>query len=111
MAFKAVAPFNASVLVLATVVIAAATVCEAEPMPDEPAAVLEWLGEKWAADGWSEPKAGGYMRGIEDAGWKARMAAMRKLALTGAESVPPLLAALRAEDREVRIFAAWTLGY
>ena len=52
-----------------------------------------------------------YMRHLDDESWKDRMLAMQKLVAGGKASVPALLAALKSEDDNTRVFAAQTLGY
>lgn len=53
----------------------------------------------------------GYMRPLDDAGWKARMTALCELVGQGAAAVPTLTKALDEKDPEIRAFAAQALGF
>ncbi|MCI0458645.1 MAG: HEAT repeat domain-containing protein [Gemmataceae bacterium] len=57
---------------------------------------------------WAPPR--GYMRPLEDAGWKARQEAFQKLVRLGGAAVPALTEALARGEPEVRIFAAQALA-
>ncbi len=52
----------------------------------------------------------GYMRPLDDTGWQARLAALKRLAELGAGAVPALEAALKSDDVELRVFAAQALA-
>lgn len=71
--------------------------------PPEPADVIRTFEKAWAA-----PK--GYMRPLDDAGWKARMTAFQKLARAGDKATPALIDALSKGEVETRVFAAQALG-
>lgn len=51
-----------------------------------------------------------YMRPLDDAGWKARLVALQKLAHAGEKAVPVLTDALKKGDDESRVFAAQALA-
>lgn len=71
--------------------------------PTDPVSVIRDFEKAWVT-----PK--GYMRPLDDAGWKARMTAFQKLAAAGDKAVPALLDALEKGEPETRIFAAQALG-
>jgi hypothetical protein len=52
----------------------------------------------------------GYMRPLDDAGWKARMEAFHELARLGAKAVPMLTDALAKGEPDTRTFAGQTLA-
>ncbi len=74
----------------------------ADPPPD-PAEVVRAFEKAWVA-----PK--GYMRPLDDAGWKARMTAFQKLAAAGDKPTSALTDALANGEPETRVFAAQALG-
>jgi hypothetical protein len=57
---------------------------------------------------WNPQK--GYMRPLDDTGWKARMEAFHQLARVGAKAVPMLTDALANGEPEMRTFAAQALA-
>jgi len=71
--------------------------------PTEPADIIRTFEKAWVV-----PK--GYMRPLDDAGWKARMTAFQKLAASGEKAIPALTDALAKGEPETRIFAAQALG-
>ncbi len=77
----------------------------------------EWLAHfsaGWDEAAWIEQHRSypdGYMRPLDDAGWKSRMQALQGLVRAGDAAVPVLLEALRAEDVAQRILASQALGY
>lgn len=71
--------------------------------PTEPAEIIRAYEKAWVA-----PK--GYMRPLDDAGWKARMTAFQKLAAMGEMATPALIDALSKGEPETRVFAAQALG-
>jgi hypothetical protein len=73
---------------------------------DEPSRAAEAL--RGFEKGWTPLKGRAYMRPLEDAGWKARMAALRALARSG-DATPVLVAALK-KGEETRVFAAQALA-
>ena len=80
--------------------------------PENPGEVIEWVGERWKASGWGANDAPRYLRPMDGVAWKARMSGLQAIAKAGKTAVPPLLAALKDDDREeVRIFAAQALGF
>jgi hypothetical protein len=89
-------------LVFVALFVGPAHVRAADP-PTDPAEVVRTFEKAWAA-----PK--GYMRPLDDAGWKARMTAFRKLAEAGDKAIPALADALTKGEPETRIFAAQALG-
>jgi hypothetical protein len=79
-----------------------APVVGADP-PIDPAEVIRTHEKAWIL-----PK--GYMRPLDDTGWKARMTAFQKLAVAGEKAIPALTEALAKGEPETRIFAAQALG-
>lgn len=71
--------------------------------PTEPADIIRTFEKAWVV-----PR--GYMRPLDDAGWKAQMAAFQKLAAMGEKAVPALTDALAKGEPETRVFAAQALG-
>jgi len=71
--------------------------------PTEPADIIRTFEKAWVV-----PK--GYMRPLDDAGWKARMTAFQKLAASGEKAIPALTDALAKGEPETRIFAAQAFG-
>lgn len=71
--------------------------------PTEAADIIRTFEKAWVA-----PK--GYMRPLDDAGWKARMTAYQKLAVMGEKAIPALTDALANGEPETRVFAAQALG-
>ena len=71
--------------------------------PTEAADIIRTFEKAWVV-----PK--GYMRPLDDAGWKARMSAFQKLAAMGEKAVPALSDALANGEPETRVFAAQALG-
>ena len=71
--------------------------------PTEAADFIRTFEKAWVA-----PK--GYMRSLDDAGWKARMTACQKLAQAGDKAIPALIDALSKGEPETRVFAAQALG-
>ena len=74
-----------------------------EDRAQEPAEIIRKFGAAWKA-----PK--GYMRPLDDAGWKARMTAFQQLAKAGDKSIPALTEALANGEPDMQIFAAQALG-
>ncbi|MCH8828683.1 MAG: HEAT repeat domain-containing protein, partial [Planctomycetes bacterium] len=68
--------------------------------------------KNWDESLW-QPKAfrGGYMRPLNDRGWKSRMTALKALVQIGKEAVPTLVQALKNGSPPERILAAQALGY
>lgn len=95
-------PYLLRLLLLAGLCAAPASVRAADP-PPEPADIIRTFEKAWAV-----PK--GYMRPLDDAGWKARMTAFQKLAAVGDKAIPALTDALTKGELEVRVFAAQALG-
>jgi hypothetical protein len=94
--------FSFRCLVLAGLFAGTAQVRAADPPPD-PVEVIRAFEKAWGA-----PK--GYMRPLDDAGWKARMTAFQKLAAVGDKAIPALTEALTKGEPETRVFAAQALG-
>ena len=79
---------------------------------EEPQTPRQWIDHfsaQWDEQAWKRGR--GYMRPLDDAGWKARMLAVAALVKSGDTSVKPLLAALKDGDTPRRLLAAQTLGY
>lgn len=79
------------------------TFVRAADPPPEPAEIIRAFEKAWVA-----PK--GYMRPLDDAGWKARMTAFQKLAQAGDKATPALIDVLSKGEPETRVFAAQALG-
>jgi len=75
----------------------------AEDPPTEPTDIMSTFEKAWVV-----PK--GYMRPLDDDGWKARMTAFQKLAAYGEKAIPALTDALAKGEPETRVFAAQALG-
>lgn len=99
---EAMIRFLSRCLVLAGLFAGAGQVRAADPPPD-PVEVIRTFEKAWAG-----PK--GYMRPLDDAGWKARMTAFQKLAAAGDKALPALTDALTKGEPETRVFAAQALG-
>lgn len=83
-----------------------------DSMPEDPAAVLEWVAARFADEGWSHPSPEQpYLRALDDQGWKARMLGLQRLVRSGEAAVEPLIGALGSEQADLRVFAAQTLGF
>ena len=79
---------------------------------DEPQTPQQWIehfAAQWDENAWKRGR--GYMRPLDDEGWKARMLTLQALVKSGDASVKPLLAALKDGDTPRRLLAAQTLGY
>jgi hypothetical protein len=76
-----------------------------EPAPDtqSPEAALAHFVDHW------KPQKG-YMRPLDDEGWKARMEAFQQLVRAGQQAVPVLTKALKDSEDETRVFAAQALS-
>ncbi len=72
----------------------------ADPSPPE---IIDHFRKAW------KPQKG-YMRPLDDEGWKARVEDQRKLVWLGEKAVPALAEALAKGTPETRIFAAQTLA-
>ena len=97
-----VMPYLFRFLLLVVLFIGPASVRAADP-PTEPADIIRKFEKAWIV-----PK--GYMRPLDDAGWKARMTAFQKLAGAGEKAIPALTEALTTGEPETRVFAAQALG-
>jgi hypothetical protein len=83
-------------------------VAQAEEKPARPVQTAEevlTLFEK----GWEPQK--GYMRPLNDTGWKKRMEALQDLVRLGPKGLPALIRSLEKGEPETRIFAAQTLAF
>jgi len=85
-------------------------VCQSNP-PDASAAAPARPDEVIASFRRTWQVSPGYMRSLEDPGWKARMVALSKLARLDRQAVPALAQLLEDEDAEVRVFASQALGF
>lgn len=75
-----------------------------------PAGWLAAFADQWDDQRWLS-KPSGYMRPLDDEGWRARMRAFQALVKAGSGSVDPLLQTLREGTTTQRILAAQVLGY
>ena len=89
-------------LLLVGLFVGPASVRAADP-PTEPADIIRTFEKAWIV-----PK--GYMRPLDDTGWKARKTAFQKLATIGEKAIPALTEALTTGEPETRVFAAQALG-
>lgn len=77
----------------------------------------QWVArfsEKWDERAWQgefRTSPDGYMRPLDDAGWKVRAQAIQSLVRHGADAIPVLVHELKTGDAPQRILAAQTLGY
>jgi hypothetical protein len=88
------------------------TLLSSSVMAEEPQTPQQWIDHftaQWDEAAWKRGR--GYMRPLDDEGWKTRMLAMQALVASGDASVKPLLAALKDGDTPRRLLAAQTLGY
>ncbi len=97
-----VMPYSFRFLLLVGLVVGPASVRASDP-PTDPADIIRTFEKAWIV-----PK--GYMRPLDDAGWKARMAAFQMLAVCGEKAIPALTEALTTGEPETRVFAAQALG-
>lgn len=77
-----------------------------------PAEIIQDFSKNWDETTW-RPKLfrGGYMRPLNDTGWKARMLALQGLVRHGKAAVPVLVKTLKTGTVPQRILAAQALGY
>src|SRR5215831_16019445 len=85
-----------------------ATLLAPVAMAGEPQQPSETLADFQRA--WKPLTGREYLRPLDDAGWKARMEALQKLARAGEKAVPVLTDALQNRDDESRVFAAQALA-
>ena len=97
-----------SVLLL-TMLISSSSSLRAADKPQTPQQWIEHFSGQWDEKAWKHGR--GYMRPLDDEGWKARMLALQALVISGDASVKPLLTALKDGDTPRRLLAAQTLGY
>ncbi len=74
--------------------------------------LLEQFRSTWEGVTW-EPQSGrrpGYLRPLDDAGWKQRIAALQQLVQDGPAAIQPLREALASDDGSIRTLAAQALG-
>jgi peroxiredoxin len=74
--------------------------------------LLEQFRSTWEGVTW-EPQAGrrlGYLRPLDDSGWKQRMAALQRFVQAGPAAAQPLREALASDDGSIRALAAQALG-
>ncbi len=95
-------PHLSRLLILVSLFSGSAFVHAADP-PTEPADIIRTFEKAWVV-----PK--GYMRPLDDSGWKARMTAFQKLAAMGEKAIPALTDVLANGEPETRVFAAQALG-
>ncbi len=95
-------PHLSRFLILVNLFSGSAFVRAADP-PAEPADIIRTFEKAWVV-----PK--GYMRPLDDTGWKARMTAFQKLAAMGEKAIPALTDALANGEPETRVFAVQALG-
>lgn len=72
------------------------------------------FSEQWNPEAWEKKIRSfpdGYMRPLEDPGWKLRMHTLQGLVSQGQESIPLLVRALQEGKAYERALAAQTLGY
>lgn len=100
---------KASIVLLFTVLVTLSSSLVAADKPQTPQQWIEHFTVQWDETAWKGGR--GYMRPLDDTGWKARMLAIAALVKSGDASVTPLLAALKDGDTPRRLLAAQTLGY
>lgn len=77
----------------------------------------QWIAhfsKRWDERSWQGKFAtspDGYIRPMDDAGWKLRVQTLQGLAQHGADAIPVLLHKLKTGDAPQRVLAAQTLGY
>ncbi len=103
-----------SLLISSLMILVALTgeVVAADKSSKTPAEILKEFADSWKDSDW-QPKnfRGGYMRPLDDAGWKARMLALQQLVQHGKIAVPTLTKTLKTGSAPERILAAQALGY
>jgi len=85
--------------------------------PPDGKTAAQWIAEFTKA--WDESKwektfrtaPSGYIRPLDDEGWKARMCALQGVVGRGKDTIPAVLEALKDKDVPRRVFAAQALGY
>jgi HEAT repeat protein len=92
---------GAAFVILAVLAVAAAA---GEPPQPAPEALADFQ------KAWKPLAEAEYMRPLDDAGWKARVQALRALARAGDSAVAVLTDALNKGDDETRVFAAQALA-
>jgi len=105
---------NRALILLAVLLVASMTAARAtaaESKAEQAATFIQQVAEHWLADGWGANGSARYLRDIEDATWRKRFAAFQQLVRIGKPAVKPLVASLKHDNVEVRIFAAQVLGY
>ncbi len=85
---------------------------KAQPTPAEAISTFKsaWDDATWLPKSQGK-RPGGYMRPLDDTGWKQRMRTLRGLAEAGSKSVGPLLKSLEDGSVAERILAAQALGF
>jgi len=83
----------------------------ADRKPKAESTLAEFV-KNWDDSLW-QPKAfrGGYMRPLNDRGWKSRMTALKQLVQNGKDAVPALVQTLKNGSAPERILSAQALGY
>lgn len=90
------------------------SVGHATELGESPSQLLDLFSRKWQESDWtakSKSRPQGYLRPLDDAGWRLRMQTMHGLVSHGSRSIEPLLVALKSNNEAVRILSAQTLGY
>jgi hypothetical protein len=78
----------------------------------QPPSIFTQFATQWDDSTWTAPGGkGDFMRPLDDAGWRARMRALRTIVAGGERSIPGAVAALGDERAPVRILAAQAMGY
>ena len=98
---------------LLVVLVTLSSTLRAADKPQTPQQWIEHFAAQWDEKAWKggRGRRPGYMRPLDDEGWKARMLTLQALVKSGDASVKPLLAALKDGDTPRRLLAAQTLGY
>jgi len=99
------------IVIIPVVLLTLCLTTAAESQADRAASVIQDVAEHWVAEGWGANGSARYLRNVEDATWQKRFAALRQLVRIGKPAVKPLVASLKHDKVEVRIFAAQTMGY
>jgi hypothetical protein len=103
------------VLLVASVVscVASPTFAQQTGIEKSPGELLTTFQRGWDESTWTPEsrRRAGYMRPLNDAGWKIRFRVLQGLVAHGRNAVPDLAEALKSDDVPTRILAAQTLGY
>lgn len=99
-------------IVIVSLFVTSHALAQGVPSPTASETLAEF-DRQWDDTRWAPPtgRLSMYLRPENDSGWSQRMHAFATLALSGKQSSPSLIAALKSESMPVRALAAQTLGF